>query len=128
MTATAESRWNRLDAETRRRLDQEYLAELDDWDLPGLTPEGVRVYLEYRHERPDVQITTFEEGQVRKLLRDYAEPSSGPDPVDEEEHIGRLERFGAERLHLTNDQTYVAVMVTLTFLFVIALLIVVSLV
>ena len=128
VSATAEVHWNQLDSETRKKLDQEYLQELADWDLPALSDAGVRAYLDYRHERPDTQITTYEEGQIRKVLHEYEDRWAIPEPADTEDHRGWLEVFGAERLHLTNAQTYVAVMVSLTFVFVIALLIFVSLV
>ena len=46
-----------------------------------------------------------------------------PDPVAAEEHRGALEEFGARRLHLTNSQIYIAIMVTLNFLALVALLV-----
>ena len=90
--------------------------------FPGLTEEGLDAYLTYRHERPVHSITTFEEGQIRRMLRPYVNRSNLPDPVAAEEHEGWLENFGARRLHLTNAQTYVAIMVTLNLLVVLALL------
>jgi hypothetical protein len=39
----------------------------------------------------------------------------GRPPVAEEEHLDPLEVYGAKRFHLTNQQTYVAIMVGLTF-------------
>jgi len=119
ISATA---WDRLDERTRRDLETQYLRELSMMSLPGLTGAGIEAYLGYRRERPEAAITTYEEGQIRKLLRHHVDPSRVPDPVAEEEHVGRLETFGASRLHLTNSQTYVAIMVTLNFLFVLVLL------
>jgi hypothetical protein len=120
--ATPSTAWDRLDEATRRDREAQYLKELSMMSVPGLTEEGVEAYLRYRHERPDSAITTYEEGQIRKLLHRYVDPSRVPDPVAAEEHVGRLETFGATRLHLTNAQTYVAIMVTLNFLFVLVLL------
>jgi len=119
MSATA---WDRLDERTRRDLEKQYLRELSMMSLPGLTEKGVEAYLDYRRERPEAAITTYEEGQIRKLLRQHVDPARVPDPVAAEEHVGRLETFGARRLHLTSSQTYVAIMVTLNFLFVLVLL------
>ena len=67
-------------------------------------------------------ITTYEEGQIRKLLHGFIDPARLPDPVTQEEHTGRLENFGAQKLHMTNSQTYVAIMVTLNLLFLLILL------
>lgn len=108
MSATASHihSWNELDPATREELDARFLRELAGWELRGLTDEGVQVYLRYRHERPDAAITTYEEGQIRRLLRPFRDPDRVADPVDEESHIGRLERFGARRLHATNMETY----------------------
>ena len=123
-TASQQRPWPSLTPEERRELDTQYLRELSRMSLPGLTEEGLDAYLAYRHERPVHSITTFEEGQIRRLLRPYVDRSRLPDPVVNEEHRGWLENFGARRLHLTNAQTYVAVMVTLNLLVVVALLIV----
>ena len=71
---------------------------------------------------PEMAITTYEEGQIRKLLHRFVDPSKLPDPVEQEEHTGKLESFGANKLHMTNAQTYVAIMVTLNLLFVLVLL------
>ena len=120
--ATPATAWDRLDETTRHEREAQYLRELSMMSLPGLTETGVEAYLAYRHERPDSAITTYEEGQIRRLLRRHVDPSRVPDPVGAEEHVGRLETFGATRLHLTNAQTYVAIMVTLNFLFVLVLL------
>jgi len=119
---TPERNWEKLDRTERRELEAQYLRELSMMCLPGLTEEGVQAYLLYRHERPESAITTYEEGQIRKLLHGFIDEATIPDPVVAEEHTGRLETFGAQRLHLTNAQTYVAIMVTLTFLFVLVLL------
>jgi hypothetical protein len=115
MPVTPETRWEDLDEETRRELDAQYLLELDDWGIYGVSDEGIRVYLAYRHERPGAAITTYEEGQIRKMLHEYADDAQRPDPVAEEEHLDPLERYGAKRFHFTNQQTYVAVMLLLTF-------------
>ena len=109
------TRWEDLDVQTRRELDARYVTELADWGIHGLDEEGVRVYLEYRRERPGAAITTYEEGQIRKLLHPHADPSQRPDPVDAEEHLDPLETYGARRFQLTNQQSYVAVMLILTF-------------
>ena len=115
MPETAQTRWEELDEATRRELDAQYLKELDDWGIHGLSEDGVRVYLEYRRERPGAAITTYEEGQIRKMLHPYADPSKRPDPVEAEEHLDPLETYGARRFHFTNQQTYVAIMMVLTF-------------
>jgi hypothetical protein len=122
MPGTTTRRWEELDEPTRRERETQYLKELSMMSLPGLTEEGVRAYLDYRHERPEVGITTFEEGKIRRLLHRFVDETRIPDPVLEEQHTGRLENFGATRLHLTNSQIYVAIMVTLNFLFLIVLL------
>ena len=122
-TAVSHPDWDEMDQTARRDLDRQYLKELSLMAHPGLTERGVQAYLDYRHERPGLAITTFEEGQIRALLHPFIDPSRVPDPVVGEEHTGKLETFGARRLHLTNAQTYVAIMVTLNFLFLIALLI-----
>ena len=112
-------------AETRRReLESQYLKELSMMSLPGLTERGVEAYLAYRHDRPELAITTYEEGQIRKLLHRFIDPTTLSDPVEQEEHTGKLENFGARALHMTNSQTYVAIMVTLNLLFLLILLIV----
>jgi len=115
MPQATQTRWEELDQETRRDLDAQYLRELGDWGIHGLDDEGIRIYLEYRRERPGAAITTYEEGQIRKLLQAHADPSQRPDPVAAEEHLDPLETFGARRFHLTNQQTYVAIMLLLTF-------------
>ncbi len=114
--------WEELDEATRRELEAQFLRELSMMSQPGLTEEGVQAYLAYRHDRPEQAITTYEEGQIRKLLHQFIDESKIPDPVAAEEHRGKLETFAAQRLHLTNAQTYVAIMVTLNFLFVLVLL------
>ena len=119
---TAQKTWEELDGATRQELESQYLKELSMMSLPGLTEEGVEAYLRYRHDRPEMAITTYEEGQIRKLLHQFVDPSRLPDPVEQEEHTGRLENFGAKKLHMTNAQTYVAIMVTLNLLFVLVLL------
>ena len=119
---TTERAWEELDGTRRRELETQYLKELSMMSVPGLTDEGVEAYLEYRHDRPQMAITTYEEGQIRKLMHRFVDPSKLPDPVEQEEHTGKLENFGAQKLHLTNSQTYVAIMVTLNFLFVLILL------
>jgi len=108
-------RWNDLDPGTRAALDAQYLKELDSWQEPGLSDEAVRLYLEYRHERPGATITTYEEGQIKRLLHPFADPSVEPDPVALEEHHGRLEHFCAEKLHFTNVGAYVAVMMAVIY-------------
>jgi len=116
--------WDRLDESVRREREAQYLRELSMIGVPGLTEAGIDAYLRYRHERPDEAITTYEEGQIRRLLRGYVDPARIPDPVGAEEHAGRLETFGATRLHLTNAQTYVAIMVTLNLVAVLVLLLI----
>jgi hypothetical protein len=108
--------WDKLDSEHRKELDEQYLEELSSWAEPGLDDEAVQEYLRYRHQRPDANITTFEEGQIRKLLHRHAHPEAVPDPVELEEHTDPIERFGARRLHLTNAKTYLAVMLVGTLL------------
>ena len=60
--------------------------------------------------------------QIRKLMNQFVDLAKLPDPVEHEEHTGKLENFGAQKLHLTNSQTYVAIMVTLNLVFVLVLL------
>ena len=119
---TTEKAWTELDGTKRRELESQYLKELSMMSLPGLTDEGVEAYLAFRHDRPEMAITTYEEGQIRKLLHSFIDPAKLPDPVEQEEHTGKLENFGAQKLHLTNSQTYVAIMVTLNLLFLLVLL------
>lgn len=123
MTVNPDARWEDLDEATRAELDSRFLRELNDWGVPGLGEEGVRAYLAYRHERPGAAITTYEEGRIRKLLHPFGDPSKQPDPVVAEEHLDPLEVYGARRFHFTNQQTYVAVMLGLTFLALIAFVI-----
>ena len=118
-TATAHD-WAHLDLKTREELDEQYLAELHTLGEPGLTDEGIEVYLAYRHERPELCMTTFELGQIHKLLHDYHDPALIPDPVEQEEHIGWLENFGAYKLHLTNAQTYVWIMLVVIIVAMVA--------
>ena len=115
--------WEELDESSRSQLETQYLRELSMMSVPGLTEDGVEAYLKYRHGRPEASITTFEEGQIRRLLRPFVDESKIPDPVAAEEHRGALEEFGARRLHLTNSQIYIAIMVTLNFLALVALLV-----
>jgi len=126
MTATVSHihTWAELDQETREELDARFLRELSAWDLRGLTDEGIQVYLRYRHERPDAAITTYEEGQIRRLLRPFRDPARVVDPVAEERHVDRLERFGAERLHATNMETYWTVLAAIFALAGVTMLIV----
>ena len=123
MNVTPDASWEDLDDATRAELDSRYLRELNDWGIHGLGDDGVRVYLDYRRERPGAAITTYEEGRVRKLLQPFADPSQRHDPVAEEEHLDPLEVYGARRFHFTNQQTYLAVMLGLTFLAMIAFVI-----
>lgn len=115
MGTTLMPRWDDLDPETRAALDAQYLMELESWYEPGLSEEAVRLYLEYRHERPGATITTYEEGQIKRLLHPLADPTAEPDPVALEEHVGKLESFCAERLHFTNVGAYLAVMLALIY-------------
>ncbi len=115
-------RWEQLDAATRRRLDAQYLEELARVAEPGLTERGIRAYLDYRHERPEAQITTFETGQIRHMLHGLRDPGQVPDPVEQEEHRGRMERFGARRLHLTHFELYAAIVLAHVYLGVVAIL------
>jgi hypothetical protein len=110
MAAVHVTHWEDLDPETREALDEIYLAEFEALAAPGVPESAIDEYLRYRHERPAAQITTYEQGQVRRLLRRLRDPSAIPDPVDEEDHVDAVERFGANRLHLTNIGTYVAVL------------------
>ena len=119
---TTERTWKDLDETRRRELESQYLKELSMMSLPGLTEDGVEAYLAYRHGRPEMAITTYEEGQIRKLMHRFIDPTAVPDPVEQEEHTGKLEKFGAQKLHMTNSQTYVAIMVTLNLLFLLILL------
>jgi len=107
-------RWDEFEPSARKKLDEQFLKELETWPEPGLTEEGIQAYLQYRHDHPTEAITTYEEGQIRKMLHRYVDPTTIPDPVEQEEHTDPVERFGAERLHLTNSATYVAVMLVLT--------------
>ncbi|MCP4004639.1 MAG: hypothetical protein GY725_10620 [bacterium] len=112
--STATRRWEDLDQATREEFDARFIEELANWQEIGLSDEGIRVYLEYRRERPDAAITTYEEGRIHKMLRPYTDPSERVDPVEAEEHIDAVEVLGAKRFHLTNVQTYGAIMLVLT--------------
>jgi hypothetical protein len=121
---TAKSKsWEELDPQTRRELDEQYLDELKNWGEPPLSEEGIKTYLSYRHQRPQAAITTYEEGQIRKLIHGLTDPSKSQDPVEQEEHLDPLEVFGAKRFHWTNAQSYLAVMLLLTFVFVLFFLV-----
>jgi len=122
MTVTPHIDWNKLDPGTRDELDAEFLAELRTLAPPGLTEEGVQAYLDYRHEWPEASLTTFAEGQVLSMLHRYEDPRRVPDPVEIEEHLDPLERFGARRLHMTNAETYSALIFALIFGGVLALI------
>lgn len=123
MDARSHPSWNELPPETRQELDREFLRDLALWEERGLSESAVQAYLDYRHQRPAHGITTYEEGRIRALLREQGVGETvRPDPVEQEEHVDPVERFGARRLHLTNDWTYLAIMVALTFVFVTALL------
>jgi len=113
VTATSRT-WQELDAQTRRKMDARFLEELRMWCDAPLNDDAIRVYLAYRHERPEAAVTTYEEGQIRKMLHRYATPADRPDPVAAEEHLDPLEVFGATKLHMTNDRTYLMVMIVLT--------------
>jgi hypothetical protein len=119
---TTEKTWDELEETRRRELELQYLKELSMMSLPGLTEGGVEAYLAYRRDRPGMGITTYEEGQLRKLMHRFIDPTKVRDPVEEEEHTGKLDKFGAQRLHMTSSQTYVAIMVTLNLLFLLILL------
>jgi len=106
-TESTPRKWEEIEPEHREELDRQYLKELEDWGEPGLSETAVQTYLDYRHQRPDAAITTYEEGQIKKLLHGLSDPTQAPDPVEQEEHLDALERFGAKRLHFTNMQTYV---------------------
>lgn len=111
--------WDELDVQQRHELDARFLEELRMWYDAPLSDEGIQAYLAYRHERPETAITTYEEGQIRKLLHRYVDRSVAPDPVRAEEHVDPLEVFGAEKLHMTNSRTYLSVMVGLTLIAVV---------
>ena len=115
MAIAADQQWEELDDVTRAELDAQYLKELEAFNEPGLSAEAVHRYLEYRHERPGAAITTYEEGQIRRMLRGLGDPAAIPDPVEQEEHLGKLERLGAEKFHFTNVGTYTAIMMILIF-------------
>ena len=102
--------------------DRKFVDELQHECEPGLTDEGLRAYLAYRHERPDGQITTYEEGQIRRFLHRMRDPAKVPDPVEQEEHVGRLENFGARRLHLTNFGLFAAIVLVGGYLGLVGLL------
>lgn len=110
MTAVHVRRWEDLDPETREALDAIYLAEFEALAGPGVRESAIDEYLRYRHERPAAQITTYEQGQIRRMLRPLRDRGAIADPVDEEDHVDAIERFGANRLHLTNTGTYVVVL------------------
>jgi hypothetical protein len=124
MAVAEHKTWEELAPTMREELDRRFLGELARWSTPGLTDDGVQAYLDYRHQRPDAAITTYEEGQIRKILHDHQGTTREPDPVELEDHVGRIEQIGARRFHLTNDQTYFAVMLLLTFAFFAALLLI----
>ena len=46
-------RWDQLDPETQKALDAQYREELERVAGPGLTPDALDEYLEYRHRRPE---------------------------------------------------------------------------
>ena len=121
-TDTTYRRWEELDEATRQQLDAQYLKELAMISEPGLNERAIRAYLDYRHERPDAAITTFEEGHIRRMLHRMVDPAKLPDLVEQQTHRGRLESYFARRWHWTNERTYVAIMVGLTFLFVLTLM------
>jgi len=104
-------------------VSPEKLDELKNWGEPPLSKEGIKTYLSYRHQRPEAAITTYEEGQIRKLIHGLTDPSKIQDPVEKEEHRDPLEVFGAKRFHWTNAQSYLAVMLLLTFAFVLFFLV-----
>ena len=110
MSAVQLTRWDNLDPETREALDAIYLAEFESLAGPGVRASAVEEYLRYRHERPAAQITTYEQGQIRRMLRRLRDPTAIADPVEDEDHVDAVERFGAKRLHLTHTGTYVAVL------------------
>ena len=116
-------RWDQLDPETQKALDAQYREELERVAGPGLTPDALDEYLEYRHRRPEAQITTYEEGQIRRLLRGKYDPSQQPDPTEEEEHTGRIENWGARKLHLTNFGTFLFILLAHVYVGLIGLLI-----
>ncbi len=122
MPVQPQPRWESLDAATRHELDEQYLEELARVAEPGLSDEAIEAYLAYRHERPLAQITTFETGQIRHMLHGLRDPARIPDPVEREEHRGRIERFGANKLHLTNFGTFVFVIAVHIYAGVLAIL------
>jgi hypothetical protein len=105
--------WAEIDPDSRRLLDEQYLRELSTYFEPGIDEAAIQAYLEYRHERPDAGITTFEEGQIRRLLHRGAHPELVPDPVEQEDHLDALERYGASHWHFTNTQTYAMILFVL---------------
>ena len=107
---TAIPNWDELDPETRAALDAQYIKEFEGLAEPGVPPEALAAYLEYRHGRPAGQITTYEQGQIRRLLHRTRDRTRIVDPVEDEEHHDGVERFGADRLHLTNDGTFLAIL------------------
>jgi len=110
MSAVHITHWEDLDPETREALDTIFLAEFEALAGPGVRESAVEEYLRYRHERPAAQITTYEQGQIRRMMRRLRDPTAVPDPVEQEDHVDAVERFGANRLHLTNTGTYVVVL------------------
>ena len=122
MPVQAQPTWEQLDPDTRHALDEQYLDELARVAEPGLDDRAIDVYLSYRHERPLAQITTFETGRIRRMLHRLRDPGRVPDPVEREEHRGRIERFGAEKLHLTNFGTFVFVLVAHVYAGLLAIL------
>jgi len=116
-------RWDQLDPHTQAALDEQYRKELERVAGPGLTPGALDEYLEYRHRRPEAQITTYEEGQIRRLLRGKLDPSLLPDPTGEEEPRGRIEKFGSRTLHLTHFGTFLFILLAHVYVGLIALVI-----
>jgi len=120
--ATAIRRWDELDPETRAALDEIFVAEFEGLAEPGVPPSAMATYLAYRHERPAGQITTVEQGVIRRMLHRMRDPGRLVDPVDDEVHVEPIERFGARRLHLTHTATYLAILFVHVYVGLLALL------
>ena len=122
MAAMHIPRWENLDVATREELDRLYLAEFEDLAGPGVPDSALDSYLAYRHERPAIQITTYEQGHIRRMMRRMREPGAIVEPFETEDHVDAIERFGAGRLHLTNTATYAIVLFVHVYVGLLALL------
>ena len=122
MTAEHITRWQDLDPETREALDDVYRAEFAGLAETGVPESALKLYLEYRHERPAAQITTYEQGHVRRMLHRMRDLEAIPDPVELEDDVDAIERFGSKSLHLTHSGTFLIVLFAHLYVGLLALL------